>query len=480
MRIYPAREILFRLLLLGLLISVLNLAVRPRQVKLAWHAVNVSFPSGNQGMMNPRLAYNRLHFLAQAMPWRTDLWHAAGIYALWAGDWEIGLDHLARIDFQGLDAEEWLWVGNAYINTNQFEAAEAAYNQSLSISESIEVYQQMYAMHSLLKNHEAVSVDLTALTRLDPKNSELAYLLAVHLASQNPIEALEWIKRAAELDGIDLSSLLNLERKLMVATLADSPAVQALIAGQGLADMGEWELAKAAFERSTKLEPGYAEAWAFLGEARQRIDPPEPEAALDDLQNAIRMNPDSVSAITMLALFRQRQGEIQKAQDLFRTAAILEPQNPAWYAAMGSLAGIQGELKDAEWYYRYAVDLAPQQSLYYNLLANFYIRNQIQIQEKALPAATKAVEIEPNNLENLNTLAQVYLLLDDQAQAMKILQSAVQLDPQFAKAHYTLGMTYLFQGQTELAYNHLLQARKTAQDSATLEQAQRALSYYFP
>jgi Tfp pilus assembly protein PilF len=142
---------------------------------------------------------------------------------------------------------------------------------------------------------------------------------------------------------------------LLLAALADPADVQYLITGQGLADLGEWELAKMAFQHSLQLAPGYAEAWAFLSEARQKINPPEPAAALEDLQHALTLDPESISAITMLALYWQRQGQTQRASDLFRTAANLEPKDPAWYAALGSLAGSQGKLTDAEWYYRFAV-----------------------------------------------------------------------------------------------------------------------------
>jgi tetratricopeptide (TPR) repeat protein len=100
--------------------------------------------------------------------------------------------------------------------------------------------------------------------------------------------------------------------------------------------------------------------------------------------------------------------------------------------------------------------------------------------EKALPAASKAVEIDPQNPENLTTLAQVYLLLDDRIQAIELLQSALAIDQDYARAHFLLGMAYLYQGQTEDAREHLVKASENAQDSATLEQAQRAIRYYLP
>ena len=480
MRDSPRSALLNRFFLLTILICALNLAARPHQVSQVWSNIQNVYQTRPFSQANVEVLYKRMTFLAQAMPWRDDLWRAAGNYALWAGAWQSGLDSFSRINFTGLDAEQWMAVGDAYNQLEQFDRAEASWQSSFALEQNAAVYQRIYDLHRQNDDDEAILADLQELTRLEPENSPLAYQFAIHLAASVPQQALDYLKQRPEFEEPYQAKMELLEQKLLSATLSDSSAVQILISGQGLAELKEWDLAVLAFRQSIQLEPGYAEGWAFLGEAYQQLDPPQTENALKSLRTALSLDPKSISTITMLALYWQRQGEFQRAAGLFRTAASLQPDNPAWWAALGSLASVQGNLSDAETYFAAAVDLSPQQSTYYNLLANFYIQNQIQIEEKALPAAIRAVEISPTDPESLSTLAQVYLLLDDGDKAVQILQSTVSLNPNFAKGHYLLGMAYIFRNQPDLAYAHLVKARDTAQDSAILEQVQRAVSYYFP
>ena len=477
---YPSRAIAARLLLLGVLMISLNLAAQPHQVYRDWAELQHALHRTPLNQRSLHQAHLHLFRLAERMPWRVDLWHAAGIYALWAGEWDAGLKYLSQIDFNPLNASEWLLVGDAYASLDQFEPAENAWQQSARLKEDIDVYKRFYELHQKNADYDALLTDLQNLTRLDPASQELFYQRMVYLSASDPQQALDWLDQAPELDPSIKTKLEVLERKLLSATLADSPAVQILISGQGLADIGEWQLALLAFQRAAQLEPAYPEAWAFLGEARQQVDPSSPEIALNDLQYALNLDPNSISAVTMLALYWQRQGDWQRASDLFQTAVNLQPENPAWLAALGGLSALQGDLQTAESYYLKAVAQAPRQSTYYNLLANFYILNQIQIREKALPASLKAVEIDPENPISLTTLAQVYLLLDEQDQGIQTLNTVLQKNPDFARAHYVLGMAYLYRGQSNLAYDHLSRAIEYATDSATLDQAQRALRYYFP
>jgi len=480
MRSFPFSALANRLILLAILICALNLSARPQKITRNWELIQDVYQTHRLDPAAARRLYSSLQLNAQAAPWRQDLWHAAGIYALWAGEWQAGLDLLEVIQFKGLDASEWRDVGDAYLQTGQTELAESAWRQSLSLEDDASVYRRLYDLHLQKADQAAVLADLQALTRLEPENDEFAYPYVLRLAASDPQKALDFLEKRAGFGQGFQANIESLQQKLRLATLNDSPAAQILIAGQGLAEIGSWELAVEAFQQSIRLETGYAEAWAFLGEAYQQIEPAQPQAALSALHTALSLNPKSISTLTMLALYWQRQGDYQRAAGLFHSAAENDPNNPAWLAALAGLASLQGNLPEAEAYYAAALELAPRQPFYYNLLANFYIQNQVQIEEKALPIALQAVEIDPADPESQTTLAQIYLLLSKEDQAVPILQAVVAQAPDYAKAHYLLGLVYIYRSQTDLAYGHLILARENAQDEALLEQAQRALSYYFP
>ena len=70
--------------------------------------------------------------------------------------------------------------------------------------------------------------------------------------------------------------------------------------------MGEWEYAREAFRRATDLDPEYADAWAFLGEAQQQISGKETgsysEVGLSELQRALQVDPNSILANFFMGL----------------------------------------------------------------------------------------------------------------------------------------------------------------------------------
>jgi tetratricopeptide (TPR) repeat protein len=72
-------------------------------------------------------------------------------------------------------------------------------------------------------------------------------------------------------EGIDAEKALRLLEVLGQAALQTDPAYQQILIGQRLAELGEWDVAEAAFTAAVSLAPNYAEAWAFLGETRQHL-----------------------------------------------------------------------------------------------------------------------------------------------------------------------------------------------------------------
>jgi tetratricopeptide (TPR) repeat protein len=358
--------------------------------------------------------------------------------------------------------------------------AEQAWRHSFLLEPTPSVLERLLEIHQRQDNFAAVIDDLEMLFSLKPDDQMLAYQLALHLAVLDPSASANLLEKTTFTEQ-ELKNYANmLMRKLQAAIKAEQPEMRSLAAGQALAELGEWRLAKAAFEQALLHNPEYAEAWSFLGESRQHLDPPDDAQALAELRQGLWLKPDSVATISMLALYWQRQGNFTKAVGFYRAAAEREPQNPAWFAALGGVANAEGDLQSAEWYYQHAVDLAPREAVYWRMLAQFYIVNQIQIQEKALPAAQKAAEVEADDPNNLVTLGQALLLLDDTVNARKYFALALTIDPSFAPAYLHFGITELFSGQTEKAHQYLQKARDLAVDKATSDQANRLLSYYFP
>ncbi len=105
-----------------------------------------------------------------------------------------------------------------------------------------------------------------------------------------PEQALTNLMLASSLDpGFDpavqtLRSALNLS-----ATQPDA-SQQMVTIGRSLGLVQEWDLALAAFEKAISLDEENAEAWAWLGEAKQQIG----QSGLVELDKAVALDHTSV------------------------------------------------------------------------------------------------------------------------------------------------------------------------------------------
>ena len=126
------------------------------------------------------------------------------------------------------------------------------------------------------------------------------------------------------------------------------------LAGRGLGLVNEWELAQAAFEQAVQLDGNNAEAWAWLGEAKQQTGGGE---AFTDLERAVDLNPISAVVRGLRGLYFQRVGNNREALAEFQSAAALEPNDPNLYVAIGEsyskpprkssqIAGTHSELRE--------------------------------------------------------------------------------------------------------------------------------------
>jgi tetratricopeptide (TPR) repeat protein len=292
------------------------------------------------------------------------------------------------------------------------------------------------------------------------------------------------LAQAEEIDSIHADRTHILYDKIRTASLFDNPSYTLLIIGRQYANWGEWELAAEAFHNATVLQPDYADAWAFVGEAQQQMDQlgmgGKSKAGLHELEYALQMNPDSTLANTFMSLFWERQEDFSQAQIFLERAIVTSPKDPFLYAELGNILAKTGDLPAAQSAYETAIHLTPQDPLFYRLLAEFALQYQIQIRELALPAARQAINIDPMNADALDVMAQVMLMLQDYHSAERFAHSALQVDRGFSPAYLHLGTAYLYLGESNLARHWLRLAETVNPDSWIASQAKRLLDYYFP
>lgn len=474
-------RVLLRALIPLLLLPVLGIAFRP-------HALARSLEAARQALVTgtPTRAAANLIRVAEFNPWRKELWEWAGRYALQGGDSQAALSHLKHAaTLDALSAQGYLTLGDAYRQAGDLGTALQSWEsaQQMGVSEE-EIYPRLLAAHREQGDFRAVITDLRALTALRPADVEMHYQLGLYLAAYQPEEALAHLAQVADLEPALKPQADALLGSIRVASRADDPAYTLLESGRALAVLGEWELAAQAFQGAVDLRPEYAEAWAYLGEARQHFDLKDSalqaSPGLAELNKAVQLDPASFVANTFLALYWQRQGETSRALQVLEEVARLYPDNPALLSEMGNALAQTGNLQAALTAYQQAVGIAPQISDYWRLLAGFSARYEYQVSQVGLPAARRAVALDPGNPANLDVLGQVLLLLEDFTSAERFFQRAVDEDPNYAAGHVRLGLVYALRGEIDRAYQKWKQVELAVPGSAAADQAQRLMESYFP
>ncbi len=471
------RTILLRLLVSLVLISLLAIAPRPHPItRLYWRA-RQAIDSGD-----PLVAAARLAELAESMPEGQAYWEQAGLLALEGGDPQKAVRYLEQArSLRALSTEGELALGDAHQQQGDWEAAAEIWETIVRSSDPpVEVYQRLYTLHMDRGDFPAAIADLQALTTRQPAEADLRYQLGLLLAAYRPETALPYLDQAAELDPKLQKSVQKLTGSIQRARREEDQAYTLVETGRALASLGEWELASEAFQQAIQIRADYADAWAYLGEARQHVEAEEQPDALQALQEALELDPDSFSANTFLALYWHRQGRYEQALTHLQTASKKFPDNPAIQVELGSTLAMLGKLEQALEAYQRAVALAPEDPVHLIQLASFSVQYEYLVREVGLPAARQAVILAAEDPAALDTMGQVLVMLEDADNAERFFNLALEADPQYAPAHLHLGLIYILRGESTSAYRKWKLVLSLAPGSPFAEQAQRLLDNNFP
>ena len=405
-------------------------------------------------------------------------------YALEAGDPKEAIQYLERPEvFSQLNTEDLILLGDAYYQSGNSSKAESTWQEVANQGDSTEATQRLADLYLEQKDYASAVSQMQKLLALNPSNIRLYYQIGLLYSVTDPLKALPFLAQAEELDPANASNARELHDKIRTANLFDQPAYTLVASGRQLANMGEWTFAAEAFKHATELDPGYADAWAFLGEARQQITMKETgstsKAGFLELMQALQVDGKSILANTFMGLFWERQQDYSVAASYLEQAIAISPDDPYLYTELGNILSKAGDLPNAQAAYEAAIKIAPQEPLFHRLLAEYALENQIQTRELALPAARQAVMLNPHDPASLDLMAKVMLELKDYHSAENYAQEALSSDPGYAPAYLHLGTAYLYLNEPKLALQWLDKARKLEPDSWVGIQAARMIDFYF-
>ncbi|BAC88526.1 serine/threonine-protein kinase [Gloeobacter violaceus] len=226
----------------------------------------------------------------------------------------------------------------------------------------------------------------------------------------------------------------------------------------------ENDLAIELFKRALALEPNYALAHAALGNAyfRKAVDYSQGdvwlEASLGASRKALAIDPQLGEAHRALGNGLRGKGFFRKAQDAYRRAIALAPNNAAALGSYGSVNFIRCELEEGvNWTLR-AVALDPLSTPLQTNLGDFF--TILGDDARARQALEAAVTLRPDDAYALWKWSQFYLLNGNFEAARQTARRLIEAEPRQLSGLYAAGDVERFAGnrsQARAYYRRILQ-----------------------
>jgi tetratricopeptide (TPR) repeat protein len=192
-------------------------------------------------------------------------------------------------------------------------------------------------------------------------------------------------------------------------------------------------------------DPGYADAYAYLGQALDRLG--WNDWALASLKRARQLAPRSPTVLALTGLYWDRHASPDLARSYYEQAYEQDGENIALCFEIAASYAAAGEYTAAEVWLLNAVRIAPDNPLTWQMLAHFYLDSGIGADASGLSAAQRLLELTPNSAQAHDLLGWAHYLAEEDEQSEAQLVEALALDPTLASAHFHLGRLHARQGR---------------------------------
>jgi serine/threonine protein kinase/tetratricopeptide (TPR) repeat protein len=203
----------------------------------------------------------------------------------------------------------------------------------------------------------------------------------------------------------------------------------------------------AVFTHALERDPGYALAYAGLGQAywhkyEETHDQSWVGRASQACKRSVELGRELATGHTCIGVVYNGTGRYEQAAEEFQRAAELDPSSDDALRGLGLADQRLGRLADAEANFQRAINLHPNYWADYNWLGSFYYTQARY--EDAAKMFSQVVALAPDSERGYSNLGGVYLNLGRYTDAIPLFQRSVAIRPT-ADAYSNLATAYFFQ-----------------------------------
>lgn len=233
---------------------------------------------------------------------------------------------------------------------------------------------------------------------------------------------------------------------------------------QGVAQLSRDDFARAlsSFERAAEADPAYAEAWYQAGFCYGVLG--RHSDALRASRQAAKLRPDWAESYVNIGASSYALEQYKEAAEAYKEAIRLDDDKAETQYALGLSLEKLNRSGEAALAYKRSIAIRPDLAGALEKLGAIYFK------EKRYADALSAFEqlkVYKPDAKTFNYIGESYIELGKAAESIDALNSAVSYNPDFDKARFNLGRSYLKLGNTAMAqvqYEILKNARSDYAD----------------
>jgi TolB-like protein/Flp pilus assembly protein TadD len=207
------------------------------------------------------------------------------------------------------------------------------------------------------------------------------------------------------------------------------------------------EKAQAMIEKALDIDPESAEAFAALGLARWQIG--QMDAAESALRQAIELNEDYIPAQLWLAGVLGQEGRYPEEHLVLQQAMQRDPLNELLMVNYAGNLSTRGDWRAGRDMLGGLLDLRPDSTILLRFMSKMEIYNGNLVAGWKL--ANRAYQLQPNNPEDIATLARTWVLLGDTEEAERLVLLGLESSEQNSALLATYWMTLMVSRRYEEA-----------------------------